>query len=185
MAPSIRLARPEDAAGIARVHVDSWRSTYKDMISDELLANLSYERRAQGWKEILKNSHNNGFVYVAENEPGEIVGFVSAGPGQAGEPEFKGEVYAIYLLQQFQGKGLGRMLMEAAIKELQSRGVSSMLLWVLKDNLPSCRFYEALGGRYVKEKPIKIGEQTFTEVAYGWKDLPGAYRIHGSKQASG
>ncbi len=177
----IRPAVPADAAGIAKVHVDSWRSTYKGLVSDELLASLSYERRAQGWKEILENPQSSGFVYVAENKPGEIVGFVSAGPCQADEPEFKGEVYAIYLLESFQGLGLGRKLMEAAIVELSSRGISSMLLWVLKDNLSSRRFYEALGGRYVKEKPITIGKQTLTEVAYGWKDLPGADSTLSSK----
>jgi hypothetical protein len=45
------------------------------------------------------------------------------------------------------------------------------LLWVLKDNLPARKFYEALGGIYLREKPIKIGSQRLIEVAYGWKNL--------------
>lgn len=36
---------------------------------------------------------------------------------------------------------------------------------------PLRRFYERLGGRFAGEKEIQIGEQTLTEVAYGWDDL--------------
>jgi hypothetical protein len=46
-----------------------------------------------------------------------------------------------------------------------------MLLWVFKENHPSRRFYEAIGGNYLREKTIEIGNQTLIEVAYGWKNL--------------
>jgi hypothetical protein len=45
----IRPAHLDDAPGIARVHVDSWRTTYKGVIPDTILANLSYEARTQQW----------------------------------------------------------------------------------------------------------------------------------------
>ncbi len=142
----------------------------------EFLASLSYERRTQGWKENLSNPQNNSFVYVAEIDPAKITGFVSAGAGRDSEPDYKGEVYAIYLLEEAQGKGAGRKLMDAAFRELCKIGIASMLLWVLKDNLRSRRFYEAMGGTYLREKPITIGDQNLIEVAYGWKDLPSVIR---------
>ena len=46
-----------------------------------------------------------------------------------------------------------------------------MLLWVLKDNRPARKFYEALGGTTLREKSIEIGSQSLIEVAYGWKNL--------------
>ena len=171
MTITIRKAGLEDAAGIAKVNVDSWRSTYKGLIADEFLANLSYERRAQAWKEHLADPQDAGFLYIAETKPGEIVGFVSAGPGGESNPAYQGEIHAIYLLQEAQGQGTGRRLMEAAMRVLSQRGFSSMLLWVLKDNRPARKFYEAVGGKYLYEKPIEIGSQTLIEVAYGWKDL--------------
>ena len=45
----IREANLDDAKGIAKVHVDSWRTTYKNIIPDEYLNNLSYEKREQLW----------------------------------------------------------------------------------------------------------------------------------------
>ena len=38
----IRAAKPADAGSLARVHVDSWRSTYTGILPDEFLAGLSY-----------------------------------------------------------------------------------------------------------------------------------------------
>ena len=45
MTETIRLARVEDAPGITRVHINSWRTTYKGIVPDKVLANLSFERR--------------------------------------------------------------------------------------------------------------------------------------------
>ena len=38
----IRKATVADAEGVAKVHVDCWRTTYKSIISEKLLTNLSY-----------------------------------------------------------------------------------------------------------------------------------------------
>jgi len=171
MIASIRPARLEDAPGIAKIHVDSWRSTYAGLIADEFLTALSYERRAQVWSQSLTDPQNICFLYVAETRPGDIIGFVYAGPEQTGDPTYRSELHAIYLLKQAQGQGLGRKLIFTAMRELCERGFSSMLLWVLKDNLPSRKFYEAVGGECLREKPIEIGSQVLIEVAYGWKNL--------------
>jgi len=49
----IRKAQPTDANAIAKVHVDSWRTTYAGIISADFLANLSYEQREASWRETL------------------------------------------------------------------------------------------------------------------------------------
>jgi ribosomal protein S18 acetylase RimI-like enzyme len=171
MIATIRPVRLEDAAGIARVHVDSWRSTYKGLIADEFLAALSYQRRTQFWSQYISDLQNIRFLFVAEARPDEIVGFVSAGPEGEGDLDYPGELYAIYLLLQAQGQGVGRKLVDVAKRELCQRSFSSMLLWVLKDNQPARKFYEAVGGEYLRERPIKIGNQVLIEAAYGFKDI--------------
>jgi hypothetical protein len=45
-----------------------------------------------------------------------------------------------------------------------------MLVWVLADN-PARGFYERLGGRYLRQKPIEIGGIDLFEAAYGWDDI--------------
>jgi len=39
--PLIRAATPTDAAGIAAVHVQSWRDTYAGLLPDEFLARMT------------------------------------------------------------------------------------------------------------------------------------------------
>lgn len=64
----IRKANSVDATSIAKVHVDSWRTTYKGIIPDEFLNNLSYEQRTELWKENLARVDN--YIVVAENNEG-------------------------------------------------------------------------------------------------------------------
>jgi hypothetical protein len=69
----IRAAQPTDAAAIAKVHVDSWRTTYKGIVPDDFLAALSYEQHTHMWRPILSRSPPTSFVYVAE-DPSRQVG---------------------------------------------------------------------------------------------------------------
>ncbi len=46
-----------------------------------------------------------------------------------------------------------------------------MIVWVLRDNQAARRFYERLGGVYIREQPITIGSSLVQEVSYGWKSL--------------
>src|SRR5215471_14604966 len=106
----IREASPTDAAAIALVHVDSWRTTYAGIVSADYLANLSYARREQFWCDILSTPTPSGCVYVAAQETGGIVGFASGGPERSGNALYRGELCAIYLFASYQRQGLGRRL---------------------------------------------------------------------------
>jgi len=166
----IREASPTDAAAIARVHVDSWRTTYAGIVPADYLANLSYARREQFWCDLFSTPTPSGYVYVAAQDTGEIVGFASGGPERSGNALYRGELYAIYLLAPYQRQGLGRRLTMAVLQRLLQCGLSSMLVWVLADN-PGRAFYATLGGQQVDEKEITIGAAPLLEVAYGWPDL--------------
>jgi hypothetical protein len=66
---TIRAAEIEDAPGIVRVHVDSWRTTYAGIVPADYLANLSYQRRTTLWEDVLRNAASRQqFAFVAENE---------------------------------------------------------------------------------------------------------------------
>jgi FR47-like protein len=56
------------------------------------------------------------------------------------------------------------------VRRLIQRGLRSLLIWVLAQN-PSRRFYEALGGRQVREKLETRGGIQLIEIAYGWLDV--------------
>ncbi|WP_042478270.1 GNAT family N-acetyltransferase [Bacillus ndiopicus] len=165
---NIRQAKLEDAKGIAIVHVDSWRSTYRGIVAQSYLDNLSYSEREELWRTAIPYGH----VFVAENKQGEIVGFATAGKERSGVyPDYQGEISAIYILEEYQGQGIGKALIQQGVQYLQMKGFVSMLVLVLADN-PSTAFYEAIGGEKIDVVEIEIGGESFKEAVYGWRTLP-------------
>ncbi|MBI1729170.1 GNAT family N-acetyltransferase [Candidatus Acetothermia bacterium] len=163
-----RRADLKDASAIAKVHVDSWRTTYAGIVSDDYLANLSYDKREKTWQDVL--SKHESLTFVAETTDRKIVGFVSGGRSRMEEPAYLGEMFAIYLLKEFQGQGIGKRLVQTLVGWFLDQDIDSMMVWVLRKN-PACRFYEMLGGRKIAEKKIDLGGQILNECAFGWKDL--------------
>ena len=172
----IREANVSDAAAIAKVHVDSWRTTYIGVVPDDFLAQLSYEQRERTWRDILSTHGATEFVFVAEAEAGKIIGFASGGPERSGDTDYRGELYAIYLFEAYQRKGIGRQLAQAIARRLVQESLHSMLVWVLVNNL-SQDFYSALGGQRLYEQEITIGGARLVEVAYGWRDMRGLVTV--------
>ncbi len=164
---TIRRAKIEDAAAIAHVHVESWKTTYAGIVSDVFLASLNKEVRTQSWQEQILAA--NISILVAEEETG-IFGFAAGGEIREKLDDYDAELYAIYLLRERQRQGLGRTLFIALASALQTTGFSSMLVWVLEQN-PSVSFYERLGAVQIARKVINIGGADLQELAFGWPSL--------------
>lgn len=175
MRPIVRPARPEDAAGIARVHGDAWRAAYRGIVPDGFLATRGREPdavdRRRRWIEDPKVT-----TLVAE-EGGEILGFANGGPSREGPAGFDGELYAIYIHPSRQRERLGWRLLLHLAEALHGRGFRSLFLWVLRDNAAGRAFYERVGGRVVAEREIEIGGARLVETAYGWPDLSRLLRM--------
>lgn len=169
----IRTATPEDALAIGHVHVDSWRTTYRGLLPDSVLAALSVEQRATMWQqaaEAIQKGESRSLLLVAEDPDDGVIGFASAGPEREKDSGFDSELYAIYLLERHQGRGVGRRLATQLVKLLLPDGHESMRVWVLEGN-PAEEFYRRLGGQHVGEKALSMAGEDFTEVAYAWADL--------------
>jgi len=166
----VRFANIEDADAIATVHVQSWQETYRGLMPDSVLDTLSVERRAKLWRHVLEESTEERPVIAVAEHSGQIVGFANYGKEREGDSNFEGELAALYVLKAFHGQGLGRRLVQRSAAGLLNLGMSSMRLWVLKGN-PAQKFYEHMGGEYLREKSFEIEGNTLLEVAYGWRDI--------------
>ncbi|MEH7225340.1 GNAT family N-acetyltransferase [Bacillus sp. JJ1566] len=170
----IRKAILSDAKGIAKVHVDSWRTTYSGVVPDEYLQQLNYESREKMWERGIPNGH----IFVAENDLEEIVGFACGGKERSGNYEnYQGELYAIYILREYQGQGLGKKLVVPVVKQLLDKEINTMLVLVLEEN-KSCLFYEALGARKLDTVEVEIGGKKLKEAVYGWDNLKASFNTY-------
>lgn len=166
----IRKAELIDAGGIAKVHVDSWRTTYGNILSEWYLSQLSVEGRKNNWEWTFKNLNKEEVIYVGLDDEESIVGFACGGQSRDKDFEYDGELYAIYLLREYQGQGYGKKLFKAVVDSLQNNGYESMMVWVLQGN-PAISFYTAMGGKLIGQKEITIGADKHIELAYGWRNI--------------
>ena len=163
---SIRVADVRDAAAIAHVHVQSWLTTYAGLVPPAYLATLDEAERVPLWQDWLTRDIS---VYVAECE-GKVVGFAAGGPPRELLEGYDCELYTLYLLQEAQGRGTGKLLLRKVVEALLPKGHRKMLVWVLEQN-PAVRFYEKTGARPVMRKEVEIGGLLLPELALGWLDL--------------
>ena len=166
----VRVANIEDAGAIAKIHIDAWRSTYSRIIPKPILDGLSYDQRVSFWRSQISELMDPAVVFVAEDSRYGLVGFASGGLNRDQPEEYDGELYAIYLIEYYQRRGIGRALFDHVSEYLRTHGIQSMIVWVLEDN-PFRVFYESLGGEQVAQRRIAIVDAGLPELAYGWKDL--------------
>ena len=179
----VRGAVIDDAASIARVRAESWRATYRGIVPDAYLDAIDTEEWAERQRRAMEQQPKDLVSFVAETQ-GLIVGWAVGGPSRDTD-DFAGELYAIYLLPEYQRCGIGATLTREIARWLVHQGMNSMNLWVLEGNHPARRFYQALGGVVSGSRQIEIGRVWLPEVAYGWADLAGLIGSGAAVQSSG
>lgn len=161
----IRFATISDAEGIAKVHVDSWRTTYDNIIPKEFLQKLSYDQRTELWKRNISNEEEA--IFVATTSLGKIVGFASCGKRKSNNVENSGDLTSIYLLAEFQGMGIGKKLLKQVFLKFKELRFDRIFVEVLEDN-NTRYFYENYGAKLIKSEKITIGGAQLNLLTYEW-----------------
>jgi GNAT superfamily N-acetyltransferase len=170
---TVRRAVPDDLQGMAQVHVETWKSTYRGIVPDDRLDRMTVESDiAGGFGSWLKAPPPGVAQFVAWTPSNGIVGFALACPAREPDPDFAGELGAIYVLKSHQSRGVGTALVREVVRYLLSTGKTSMIVWVLEQN-PYRRFYERMGGTPVRKRlgHSRLAGGPLPEVGYGWRDI--------------
>ena len=132
----------EEIKGKAFVHWKCWQETYPGLVSQEYLDKFTLEKseeRAFLWRDNI----------LVAKEGDRVIGFVGYGGHGPEEPDM-GEVFALYVLPEYHGTGVGRQLMDAALEKLAA--YPKICLWAVKGNGRAVRFYEKNGFRLTGEE---------------------------------
>jgi ribosomal protein S18 acetylase RimI-like enzyme len=140
---NIRRATLADARAVAEVHVESWRTAYRDLVPQSYLDALSIGPRENLWRESIERESPE--LWVAEIES-RVVGWVAFGASRDSDAVGPvGEIYAIYLSPAHWSTGIGLKLWLTARVRLIEQGFETVTLWVFADNARAIRFYRAAG----------------------------------------
>ena len=123
--------------GKAYVHWKCWQVTYPGLVSQAYLDAFTLEKseeRAFQWRDNI----------LVAKDGDRVVGFVGYGHHGPEAPD-TGEVFALYVLPEYQGTGVGQRLMDAALEKLSA--FPHLCLWAVKGNARAIRFYEKNGFR--------------------------------------
>jgi L-amino acid N-acyltransferase YncA len=169
---TIRPARMADAAGIGEVHVATWRSAYPGILGERMLSTMSPLFHTALYGGMIRRG-DRLFVAVAPAGAGgaeRVIGFTSAGRTRSADALAEGEIFTLYLLDDWRERGIGRSLLRRAAEALVAIGCRSAFLWVLSDN-PSRWFYEHLGGRAAATGTAVVARRRVPQTAYVWDPI--------------
>jgi ribosomal protein S18 acetylase RimI-like enzyme len=143
-APSIRAVVPEDAEEIERLRVAGWQAAYRGIVPDSYLDSMRVDAERRAAMMISRPGTAAESVATAGDA---VVGWVAGGrcrdTFRTGPRQ--GEIYACYVLPEWWGRGVGRLLLGHAVRMLAEAGLDDVTLWVLEGNHRARRFYEACG----------------------------------------
>jgi len=152
---TIRPWTTQDIPAIQNVLLTTWRSTYGSFIPlEDIDWYFTANYDANAFEKLLAASDVDGFV---AEESGQIVGFA-----RTLFDEGKGRFYvsSMYVLPEFQGRGIGHGLLKAAEKCALKRGADRIWLGVMSQNRPALEWYRRIGFTFVEDEPFTMGKTT-------------------------
>jgi len=168
---NIRRASIGDADRIAFVRITGWLQSYKGLMPDALLSRLDMKADAERVRAVLRDGSNHSLRFVVEKD-NIIVGMGACGRARGDEgTKGRGEVYAIYLLDEAKRQGIGEAFMRGMAKGMLAQGLVSLQVCVLENNAPARKFYEKLGGMLEKSGIFTYEGFQLPDVTYFWDDL--------------
>ena len=163
-AESIRRCGPDDAAALALVGAATFLDSYAWMIEGrDILAHVAARHSEAAYAAFLANPACA--LWLAESALAAPIGFALLTapdlPVETAPDDL--EVRRIYLLSRYQGSGLGRALLDAAIGEARTRGAARLLLGTATGNDRAIGFYRHVGFNVVGERQFTVGARTYDD----------------------
>ena len=163
----IQEANLKHAQGLANVHIKTWRHSYKGIIDQDYLDSLNLKQREERWTNILQTPNRKSQIYVTLNSKDQVIGFYSIGESREKEHNFTHELMAIYILPEYQGRGLGRFMFEDIKQKLHALNAKSLCVVVLKEG-PAVAYYKKMGAQIIQARKDEIGGKQYKEYLMGW-----------------
>ncbi len=160
----IRNSKEEDIPNVVDIQIRGWQTAYRGIIDNHYLNTMDREKIIEKRK---KSYQKNSFIVAELNK--EIVGYCWYVDNNSFTPNIKEidcEITALYVKPDLKYNGIGTKLFQFVVNDFKNKNKTKMIVWCLKENEPSKKFYTKMGGQIVSEKVVLIGEKNYYEVGF-------------------
>ena len=147
---SVRPARPDDVAEIARIQVDTWRAGYAAILPAAVLEALSLETAHDAWQRAVTAPPSPRHRLLVAQEQNWSVGFVALGPAEDlqpddAEPSTTLGLGPLLVEARWGRRGHGSRLLAAAVDHARDDGMTRAIVWIPEADTASRDFFVSAG----------------------------------------
>ena len=154
---TVRNAEKADVRQIAEILVEDWQKAYRGILDDSFLDSMSvdqrYEIEVKRFQKYTVAAYGSGILGYAWLE-------------MTGEEPADCEIIALYVRYAERKKGTGKLLFQNAVERFKKAGKKKMIIWCLKENYESRKFYEKAGGKEFRAGTHSWGGKDYEMISY-------------------
>ena len=160
---TLRPATLEDAAAIASVQVNTWQVAYPNIIDADYLEDFALEKATLAQ---IDRIGSDGHLRTVAEIQSKVVGYAVSNIKKEGYFVGNWFLYALYVLPEHQGKGIGKALLEDAKTKGRNQGHARIVFDVFTGNEPAKSFYESNGATFLFQTEFELGGKTYPTDCY-------------------
>ncbi len=155
----------EDTAGIQKVLLNTWLASYADFIPvTDIQWYFNNYYSEVNFAQLFDDAASTSYVAEIKNH---IVGYART---KINHDQKRCYLESLYVLPEFQGKGIGSELLKLAEKKATNHSFKQIWLGVMVQNVPSLEWYKKLGFQFVEEAPFQMGKTSVLHLI-GYRDI--------------
>lgn len=167
---SVRPAVPADVDEIARIQIDTWRTSYTKVLPAVILDALAPGDLAAGWKAAIETPPNPLHRVLVATEADQRVGFAAFGPDEDAQPndptpDTTAAITLLLVEPRWGRRGHGSRLLAAVADTVRPVGATRLVAWVPAADTVTLQFYRAAGWEADGlQRSLDTGEGTVAEL---------------------
>lgn len=165
MAYTIRKATITDCNELSYLKHKMWETTYRGIYPDDRIDKYDYEKNKYKFLKIINNPDIE--LYVVEDK-NKLIGYMDFGIPIRPFKDYKQEIGLLYILKEYQGKGIGTELFDIAYNGIKSGGYKEFFVSCNKYNILAHKFYEKMGGIQI-HRDDDMEDKSIPQVVYLYK----------------
>lgn len=155
----LREIKQADLPALQALAIETFRQTFAHDNSPQQLA--EYFAQVYSLETLKQELANPESLHILAEVDGQPAGFLKTNWGAAqteNELDAAYEIQRLYVLQEFQGQGIGKRLFEYALEQAQQSGFEWAWLGVWEKNVKAQKFYAKYGFERFSQHAFSVSE---------------------------